>query len=148
MRSKDWGKLVARLVSLVLVFDAIDGWIVVVGLLQGHSDVWTRPLYLGPPIANTLLALLLYVFASKFAPGDLADDSPEDGPRFVAATVVAAFSAYLLLMYSYSLVAAITNPPQPFDTTRPLNITFNAIVCALCIALAIRSRQVAEWVAR
>jgi hypothetical protein len=147
MRGFDWGKLVARLLAVLLAVDALSS--AAYAWVQGgdlDKYAWLDRL---TPLIPIVAAGLLWVFAGRFVGRGLEDSDDGDAER-PASVLVASVASYFALHYGYATVSAFANQGRDAagQLVSQLGIWFDLAVCIALVVVVWNARRVAAWVAR
>jgi galactitol-specific phosphotransferase system IIC component len=150
LKGKDWGRLIARLLSIMLLLDLAQTVPAAWGNLFGENAVPDSWLNWGVPIIFTAVAaVLLWIFADRFAPA--SESGQESGIPFVGAVVVATIAVHTLLTYGHSLIEELALRAKPEELTYvPSDVTlvYYIVACTASVAVLCNARKVATWIAR
>lgn len=152
MKSSDWGKLFSRVLSLLLIVGVGQGFglAITVASSSGRSIPFRFVLPSTIVLAIVLvLAVLLWVFADKFAP--VSDDQREEGSERFAVAIVAGVAAYWLFACVTQLQLAWFNPMRANDPV-PAHILASlwiyGVMSVVFLVAILNCRRVTEWILR
>jgi predicted Na+-dependent transporter len=150
LKPSDWGKLIARVLAIMLALDVAQGLPDVWGSLFGEYALeagWLSNVV--PTVVMLIAAVLVWIFADRFAPA--SEDGQESGVAFVGAVVVATVAVHTLLTYGFSLVEELAlraNPEELSYSPSDVTLVYYIVACTACVAVLCNARKVATWIAR
>ena len=152
MKSSGWGKLFSRVLSLLLIVAVGQGFGLAITVVSSSGQSVPFRFVLPSTIALAIvlvLAVLLWVFADKFAP--LSDEQREEGSERFAIAIVAGVAAYWLFVCVTQLQLAWFNPMRansPTPTHILANLWFYGVMSVVLLVAILNCRKVTEWILR
>ncbi len=152
MKNTDWGKLVARLLAVMLTLEVVQS-------VSTNWSVFSDPVELTYswipslvyPLLTLAVAVCAWVFADRFAPGGDRAEVEKVGVGFAGAAVVASVAGYVFIGFVYSFLEGLIKKSTTVPPAIPpsmLGILFDLAVCLAAAVILANSRKVAEWAAR
>ena len=157
MKGVNWGRIVARVLSIVLVLNALESLRPLFELFQinseGSAADWEiGGFYLVEPSVQIALAVILWFGAARFAPQSV--DAQEDPKRAkaVVTIVIAAVGAYFFFWQGFSVSGQILRVVSESadlqgHAGRPMFLVpLGGMILAALIVF--RSKPIATWIMR
>ena len=150
MSSKDWGKLISRVLAVFVLLNAVVSLVSVMALprydlIAYSDDGW---LYV-PGICSFIIAVLLWVFADRFAP--TTEPAGEADQSDFGALLIGAVAAYVFYQRGLNLVAPFFDP-RVHSPEMQRNIIYGAVInviaCLVAAYVLIHCRRIARWMLR
>lgn len=157
MKGTDWGRIVARVLSIVLVMRALSLAATILPLYldsRKYRDEFDSYLTIQIVfvVVILLLAVIAWVFSHKFSPSK-SEETEEPKDIGAAATVLIA-TVGMFFAYSQGGLALSEGLIKPFDVDafkwemQQPSFAFHMVTTALSVAIVVKSKAIATWMAK
>ena len=157
MKGVNWGRIVARVLSVVLVMKTVSLLASTMPnmLLRGEllgQDPGIFDLVTITSIVFIALAILLWFGCDRFSPSsEESSTATRDGITFTTVAVAAIGTYFFLLqgerVLTYGLASVYNESRFPWQASQPA-LVFHLVSTALSAVLVIKSKALAAWIAK
>lgn len=157
MKGVNWGRTLARVLSILLVLRASAVMVYAFGLYLREPELYReivdiRMTSIGLVVVYLVLALLLWLRADRFSPS--SEESVEEHRDSVAivTVLIAAVGAYFF--FQQGNMALAQGLSYVFDTTdsrrqaQMPDFAFNLFASAVCATVVFKSKSLANWIGK